>query len=76
MGKVKAWMMDMEDMVVDGIRSGARTEDAVVSYVKTNMSLVDESFVRKFYEEINGEPFFPVEEDNWLDREGPKPVDF
>ena len=76
MGKVKNWMMDMEDMVVDAINVGAHTENDVVAYVKTNMDLVDETFVRKFYGEINGEPFFPPEEDNWLDREGPKSVEF
>ena len=71
MGRMKNWMMEMEDAVVDGLHAGAKTENDVVTYCKTNMSYVDENFVRKFYTEINGEPYFPPEVDNWEDREGP-----
>lgn len=55
MGKMKAWMMDMEDHVIDAVNLGARTQNDVVAYVKTNMSLVDETFVRKFTTELCGE---------------------
>ena len=72
MGRMKNWMMEMEDAVVDGLHAGAKTENDVVAYCKTNMiQPVDENFVRKFYAEINGEPFFPPEVDNWGNREGP-----
>lgn len=55
MSRMKNWMMDMEDHVVDAVNLGARSENDVVSYVKTNMQLVDETFVRKFTKELCGE---------------------
>jgi hypothetical protein len=55
MGRVKDWMMDMEESVVDAVNLGAKTQNDVVSYVKTNMAMVDETFVRKFTQQLCGE---------------------
>ena len=38
MGKMKNWMMDMEDCVVDAIEAGATSENGVIAYVNTHMS--------------------------------------
>ncbi len=55
MGKMKNWMMDMEDNIVSAIESGATTTNDVVAFAKTNMSIVDEKFIAEKTEEIMGE---------------------
>jgi hypothetical protein len=55
MGKVKAWMMDMDDMVVDAIESGASNVEEVISYVKSELIFCDKSYIKSIYTEIMGE---------------------
>mgnify|MGYP003626194372 FL=1 len=47
MGKMKAWMMDMEDQVDEAMKhfGGSSTKDNVLNYVKDNMDIVDEEYV-------------------------------
>ena len=54
MGKMKNWMMDMEENVVSAIACGATSTNDVVAFVNTNMSVVDEKFVVKKIEELMG----------------------
>ena len=54
MGKVKDWMIDMEDAVIDALENGAKTEEAVLAGVKTAIPVVDEKFVRETYREFSG----------------------
>ena len=57
MGKVKSWMMDMEEQVDDAISSGrANSEDAVLEYVQNNMEIVDKTFVREYAKKRLGVP--------------------
>ena len=57
MGKVKSWMMDMEEQVDDAISSGiANSEDAVLEYVQDNMDIVDKNFVREYAKKRLGVP--------------------
>ena len=55
MSKMKNWMMDIEEQVVSAIEMGAKNETDVLTYVKTNMSLVDDTYVSKLTTEIMGE---------------------
>ncbi len=55
MGAVKAWAMDMEQLVEESIVNGARNESDVLAYVKTNMSIVDEKHVKEHTIKILGE---------------------
>ena len=55
MGRMKDWMMDMEEYVVSAIEMGAKNESDVLASVKTNMSLVDDVYVSKLTTEIMGE---------------------
>jgi len=55
MGRMKDWMMDMEENIVSAIESGATTTNDVVAFAKTNMSIVDERFIAEKTEEIMGE---------------------
>tara|TARA_Y100001963_G_scaffold27279_1_gene37186 strand:- start:4661 stop:4870 length:210 start_codon:yes stop_codon:yes gene_type:complete len=59
MGKVKNWMMDMEDYVVDAIESGASSENDVVAYVNTHMStdglICSNEYVKQTYATFMGE---------------------
>ena len=48
----------MEELAVEAFQLGAKTENDVVAYVKTNMSPVDELFVRRFIQDVMGEPDF------------------
>ena len=54
MGRMKDWMMDMEEMAVCAIEAGASSENDVVAHVKTHMGVCAESFIRQFYEEVMG----------------------
>jgi len=60
MGKMKGWMMDMEDCVVDAIEAGATSENSVLAYVNTHMSknglISSNEYVSKVYTELMGEP--------------------
>ena len=56
MGKVKSWMMHMEDCVVDAIESGATSENGVIAYVNTHMSISSNEHISKVYAELMGEP--------------------
>ena len=55
MGRIKDWMMDMEENIVSAIESGATTTNEVVAFAKTNMSIVDEKFIAEKTEEFMGE---------------------
>ena len=54
MGRMKDWMMDMEEHAVDALTSGAQSTDDVVAYVRTQMGICDESYVRSYTEEVMG----------------------
>ena len=54
MGKMKNWMMDMEENVVSAIECGATSNNDGVAFVNTNMSVVDEKFFVKNIEELMG----------------------
>ena len=54
MGRMKDWMMDMEEHVDDAVMSGAKSTDDVVAYVQTQMGICDESYIRSYTEEIMG----------------------
>ena len=54
MGKMKNWMMDMEENVVSAIECGATSTNDVVAFVNTKMSVVDEKFVIKKIKELMG----------------------
>tara|TARA_R100000656_G_C3951373_1_gene128513 strand:+ start:821 stop:1018 length:198 start_codon:yes stop_codon:yes gene_type:complete len=55
MGKVKSWMMEMEEQVDDALAyGGADSEFAVLEYVQKNMGIVDKSFVLKYAKERLG----------------------
>ena len=57
MGKVKAWMMEMEEQVDNALsHGGANSEDDVLEYVQNNMDVVDKSFVLQYTKERLGVP--------------------
>jgi|TARA_R110002073_G_scaffold316435_1_gene489310 hypothetical protein len=55
MGKMKNYMMDMEDNIVSALELGAKSTNDVVAFAKTNMSIVDEKFIAEKTEQIMGE---------------------
>jgi hypothetical protein len=56
MSKMKNWMMDMEELIEESIAiNGVKNENDVLAYVKTNMSIVDEKFVKEYTTKILGE---------------------
>ena len=60
MSKVKNWMMDMEDLTLDAaaevlsdvenITSKETILSNVIAYVKERMEIVDESFIKEYFE--------------------------
>ena len=56
MSKMKNWMMDMEELIEESITiNGVKNENDVLAYVKTNMSIVDEKFVKEYTTKLLGE---------------------
>jgi hypothetical protein len=52
MGRIKAWMMDMEDCVHDAVSSGLTSTDEVVDYVRGRLKVVDESYVENYHKDF------------------------
>jgi len=46
MGKIKNWMMDMQDQVDSAINNGAANEEEVLAYVKNTMPVLDSSYIK------------------------------
>ena len=44
----------MEEQVDSALMSGAQSTDDVVAYVRTQMGICDESYVRSYTEEVMG----------------------
>ena len=56
MSKMKNWMMDMEELVEESIAiNGVKNENDILAYVKTNMDIVDEKFVKEYMTTLMGE---------------------
>ena len=56
MSKMKNWMMDMEELIEESIAiNGVKNENDVLAYVKTNMDIVDEKFVKEYMTTLMGE---------------------
>tara|TARA_R110000796_G_scaffold56034_2_gene130186 strand:- start:1197 stop:1373 length:177 start_codon:yes stop_codon:yes gene_type:complete len=56
MGKMKAWLMDMEEQVGNAFESGAKTEQDVISYCKHHMELpIDEQYIKQTWKIYTGE---------------------
>ena len=61
MSKMKNWMMDMEDLTLDAaaevlsdvenITSKETILSNVIAYVKERMEIVDENFIKEYFEE-------------------------
>jgi hypothetical protein len=52
MSAMKNWMMDMEDHIGAAVEAGATNENDVVAFVKANMKVVDENYVKNLYAEF------------------------
>ena len=52
MSAMKNWMMDMEDNLGAAVEAGATNENDVLAFVKTNMRVVDENYVKNLYAEF------------------------
>jgi|TARA_R110000744_G_scaffold135354_2_gene244762 hypothetical protein len=55
MSKMKDYMIDVEEQVIDAIAMGAKNESDVLAYVKTYMSIIDVDDVSKITKELMGE---------------------
>ena len=55
MSKMKDYMIDVEEQVIDAIAMGAKNDTEVLAYVKTYMSIIDVADVSKITKELMGE---------------------
>ena len=55
MGRMKDWMIDMEEHIGEAVQSGAQDEQEVLEYVQKTMQIVDRNFIKEKYREIEGE---------------------
>lgn len=58
MGKMKNWMMDMEEFMGKAMEAGANTQESVIAHVKTFMHPVDEEFIKRKLREDFGDAEF------------------
>ena len=54
MSKMKDWMMDMDEQIAFAMENGATSTSDVVAIARTNLKLVDEKYIERQLEEING----------------------
>ena len=54
MSKMKSWMMDMEEAVVDCIENGASSMSDVLAGVRTAVLICDDKFVMEYVKTIMG----------------------
>ena len=59
MSKMKSWMMDMEEAVVDCIENGASSMSDVLAGVRTAVPICDDKFVMEYVKTIIFFVFFP-----------------
>ena len=54
MGKVKSWIMDMEESVHAAIEAECENIQQVIGFVKQDpdVEIVDENFVKEYYNEL------------------------
>ena len=50
MGKVKNWMMEMEETVCDAVASDCTNIEDVITYCNENLTYVEEDYIRDYYE--------------------------
>ena len=56
MGKIKAWLMDMDEHICDAFEMGAKTEKEVILYCKAHMELpIDEKYITDTYNMYMGD---------------------
>ena len=55
MGKVKNWMMDMEETVNDAVASDCTNIEDAITHCNENLTYVDEDFVTEYYVRTMGE---------------------
>jgi hypothetical protein len=58
MGKMKNWMMDMEELMGEVMEASANTQESVIAHVKTFMHPVDEEFIKRKLREDFGDAEF------------------
>lgn len=56
MGMMKDWLMSIEELVVEAVELGAKTENEVFSYVNQYDDRVSEETVKEILEVFFGEP--------------------
>ena len=55
MSKMKNWMMEMHESTSDALNEGIGNVDEVIAYVRYNIDVVDEDYIKKLYVEFMGE---------------------
>ena len=50
MGKMKNWMMELEETVCDAVASDCTNIEDVITYCNENLTYVDEDYIRDYYE--------------------------
>jgi hypothetical protein len=55
MGRMSDLAIEMEENMGHAIEAGATSLPDMIAYLKTNMSYVDERFVKQKYNEVMGE---------------------
>ena len=56
MGAVKGWLMEMDECIGDALSNGAKSVADVIAFCKTNMTMIDEDYIREQYDEFMNGP--------------------
>ena len=56
LGHMKSWLMEHDECIGDAIENGAINLEQVVAYCKTNMVMIDDTYIKEKWDEFMAGP--------------------
>ena len=56
LGHMKSWLMEHDECIGDAIQNGAINLEQVVAYCKTNMVMIDDTYIKEQWDEFMAGP--------------------
>ena len=56
LGHMKSWLMEHDECIGDAIQNGATNLEQVVGYCKTNMVMIDDTYIKEQWDEFMAGP--------------------
>ena len=56
LGHMKSWLMEHDECIGDAIENGAINLEQIVAYCRTNMVMIDETYIKEQWDEFQAGP--------------------